>query len=180
MAMTRTIPCKAKAVPSLVVEGTHLVSFSNKQQAADSSSVLVVVGPEASRSISQVVAVEFISESRSFDSITTVSGMPALLLTVCLGRTIHFHLLMKQEGLYFDVRNRAKFYLTENEENTRLWLAHLLTPSLVFDQIRSSCFWWKSRVRTRSNRLRSFSKDAYPTSDDLLHDTNGISADEDS
>jgi hypothetical protein len=66
MAMTRMIPCKAKAVPSLV-EGTRSLSFSNKQPAADSSSVLVVaVGLEASRFIFQVVAIEPISATLRF------------------------------------------------------------------------------------------------------------------
>src|SRR5260221_13688598 len=53
MAMTRTIPCKAN-----LGEVIHFPSFSNKQQEADSSTVQVVVDPEASHSISQVVAIE--------------------------------------------------------------------------------------------------------------------------
>jgi hypothetical protein len=87
MVMTRTIPCKAKADPSLA-EGTRLASFSNKRQAADSSSVQVVVGREASHSISQVAAIE--SKSCPFDTVTSAFAIPALLLTVCLEMFVPF------------------------------------------------------------------------------------------
>jgi hypothetical protein len=91
MAMTRMTPCKAKAGPSRVaLEDTHLLSSSSKQQVTDSSSVQVVVGLGASRSNSQVVAVELISKSCPYDVIAVVSAIPALLLTVCLERFIHF------------------------------------------------------------------------------------------
>src|SRR5216683_3513295 len=124
MAMTRTILCRAKVVPSLV-EDTHSINFSNKQQAADSSSVPVVVDLEASRSISQVAAVESISESRSFDSVTAVFVIPALILTVCLERFI----FQRSKNDCILVGNHASSI--EQNENTSPWVAHPPTPSFV-------------------------------------------------
>jgi hypothetical protein len=99
--MTRMTPCKAKVVlPLVALEDIHLPISSNKlQAAADSSSVQVAVGQEASHSISMVVAA-IKSRLQSQGHVlrtTTMSRMciryfTALLLTVCFEKLIHFTL----------------------------------------------------------------------------------------
>jgi hypothetical protein len=88
-------PCKAKAVPPLVaLEDIHSPISSNKlQAAADSSSVQVAGGQEASHSISMVMdAIESRLQSQGHVlKPTTMSRMcipyfTALLLTVCFLR----------------------------------------------------------------------------------------------
>jgi hypothetical protein len=99
--MTRMTPCKAKVVlPLVALEDIHLPISSNKlQAAADSSSVQVAVGQEASHSISMVVAAikSRLQSQGHVLKTTTMSRMciryfTALLLTVCFEKLIHFTL----------------------------------------------------------------------------------------
>jgi hypothetical protein len=70
--MTRMTPCKAKVVlPLVALEDIHLPISSNKlQAAADSSSVQVAVGQEASHSIS--------------DDVTDVYSLFHCIITYCM------------------------------------------------------------------------------------------------
>jgi hypothetical protein len=104
MATTRTTPCKAKADPSLAevaLVGIRLRSSSSKQQAADSSSVPAVVGQEASRSISQVAAVELY-----YDGVIACLANYCII-TYCMFGDVHlFSRWNDTQGLYLNDSNQ--------------------------------------------------------------------------
>jgi hypothetical protein len=133
--MTRTIPCKAKAVPSLVevvLVETHSLSSSSRQQVVDSSSVQVVVGLEASRSISQVAAVE------PCHAITMVSMLVfanSCFITYCMLGEDH---LFPHSTTAMTACNRLSS-IERNEADTSQWVASLLVQfphcPCIFDHL---------------------------------------------
>ncbi len=124
MVTTLTTRCKAKAdhtqagTSQVVQEDTHLRSSSSKRQAVGSSSAqaaVVVVGPVASRSISQVVADELVPLCRYDKAVVAVFYVSPCIITYCMFDPHFEH--DRRKGMHF-VSLSSVFFLFKSVKSS--------------------------------------------------------------